>query len=209
MDYEKAPMEIENQSFTIIADEMKRSFDRATDLIIRRIIHATGDFEYEDITEFYNDAVARGLKAMEAGPVIYTDTRMALVGINKRVLSRLGGRVVCLVDDPSVAEEAQRRKVTRSIVGMERACADQETSVFVIGNAPTALLTLETQVRKDNVRPDLVIGVPVGFVSAAESKESFCDCGVPYITTRGRKGGTTVAVATINALLYMIDNKRQ
>lgn len=206
MEYIKEPMEIEKRSFEIITAELgNRSFEEREGKIIKRIIHTTADFQFADITMIREGAVEKGLQAIASGCKIYTDTKMALSGINKRKLAQYGCQVYCLVDDPQVSIEAKERGITRSIVGVEKAAADEETKIFVFGNAPTALFTLCQLIGEKKIEPSLVVGVPVGFVGAAESKEELLSQEIPCITVKGRKGGSTVAAAIINALLYMME----
>ena len=184
--------------------------------VIRRVIHTTADFEYEQTLVFSGNAVTSALTALRAARssaesdilssvTIVTDTNMALSGINKGALSRLNCRAVCYMADPAVAEDAERRGVTRAAVSMEKAAELKGPLIFAIGNAPTALLRLKELIDADAVRPELVVGVPVGFVNVVESKELIMESDVPYIVARGRKGGSTVAAAICNALLYMAE----
>lgn len=146
----------------------------------------------------------RGIEALREGCDIVTDTQMAKAGINKTVLGKLGGQVRCFMSDPDVAEEAERRGVTRAVVSMERAAALEKPCIFAVGNAPTALISLYELIRAGKLHPALVIGVPVGFVNVVESKEQIMTVGSPYIVARGRKGGSNVAAAICNAMLYQI-----
>ncbi len=206
MEYIKDPMEIERRSFEIITEELgERTFDEKEGKIIKRMIHTTADFQFADVTIIHKDAIEKALTALKQGCKIYTDTRMALSGINKKRLAQYGCEAYCLVDDPQVAQEAKERGITRSIVALERAAKDEATKIFVLGNAPTALFTLCQLILEEKTIPALVVGVPVGFVGAAESKEELLKHEVPYITVRGRKGGSTVAAAIVNALLYMME----
>lgn len=205
MSYIKDPLEIEKRSFEIITEELgEKSFPQDEGKIIKRMIHTSADFEYADITKIHPEAIKSALKAFMKGCSIYTDTNMALAGINKSILKKFNCKVYCLVDDPEVSREAKEKGLTRSMIGIERAIADTETKIFVIGNAPTALFILCEAIREKRVDPALVIGVPVGFVGAAESKEELLSLEIPYITTRGRKGGSTIAASIVNALLYML-----
>ncbi|MBM7614722.1 precorrin-8X methylmutase [Alkaliphilus hydrothermalis] len=206
MNYIKQPMEIEKRSFEIITEELGgRTFPEREGKIIKRVIHTTADFQYADITLIHPEAISEALESLGKGCKIYTDTKMAMAGMNKRALAKHQCEVYTLVDDPQVALEAKERGITRSMVGMEKAMADENTKIFVIGNAPTALFMLCQYMDEGKVNPSLVVGVPVGFVGASESKEELITKSVPYITTRGRKGGSTVAAAIINALLYMME----
>ena len=144
------------------------------------------------------------LEALRGGCDIVTDTQMAKAGINKTILARLGGQVHCFMSDPEVAAEAKERGVTRAVVSMERAAKLDKPCIFAIGNAPTALISLHDQIQAGDLHPALIIGVPVGFVNVVESKEMILPLDVPYIVARGRKGGSNVAAAICNALLYQI-----
>ena len=153
----------------------------------------------------FADAVTKGIEALRAGCDIVTDTQMAKAGINKTILASLGGEVHCFMSDPDVAAEARERGITRAIVSMERAAALPKPCIFAIGNAPTALISIKEQMEKNKLHPALIIGVPVGFVNVVESKELIIESGLaPYIVARGRKGGSNVAAAICNALLYQI-----
>ena len=153
---------------------------------------------------FSEGAVARALEALRGGCDIVTDTQMARAGINKTILGRLGGQVHCFMSDEDVAKEARERGITRATVSMERAAALDKPCIFAIGNAPTALFSLDAQIKAGKIRPALIIGVPVGFVNVVESKELIIGSEVPHIVARGRKGGSNVAAAICNAMLYQI-----
>lgn len=199
------PMDIEQRSFEIITELLgQRRLDPENELVIKRVIHTTADFEYTDSLAFSEHAVQKGLDALRAGCDIVTDTQMAKAGINKTALTRLGGQVHCFISDPDVAREAKDRGITRAAVSMERAARLEKPCIFAIGNAPTALLTLRTLLDEGRVSPALIIGVPVGFVNVVESKGQILTAGAPYIVARGRKGGSNVAAAICNALLYQI-----
>ncbi len=198
------PDKIEQLSFEIITRELKRDITGPAAPLVKRIIHTTADFEYAEITEILGGAIERGMGAIRSGCRIYCDTKMIQAGVNKERLGRYGSEIYTCVSDDDVIREAAARGVTRSIVGIEKAARDRNTKIFAIGNAPTALMTLKELIDKGETSPELVIGVPVGFVGAAESKEAIRDAGAPCIITRGRKGGSTVAVAIVNALIYMI-----
>jgi len=200
------PKDIENKSFEIITKELGHlKIDPALEPVIKRVVHTTADFEYAHILEFSHDAVEKGLASLRSGVRIYTDTKMIVAGVNKNILEKLDCEINSYIDDKEVVAEAHDRGLTRSIVGMEKAFSDEHTKIFVIGNAPTALFKLKELIEKTKIKPDLIIAVPVGFVGAAESKEEIKKAGVPYIVTNGRKGGSTVAVAILNALIYMIE----
>ena len=201
------PMDIEKRSFAIITELLgDRRLDPENELVIKRVIHTTADFDYVDNLAFSDHAVEKGIAALRAGCDIVTDTQMAKAGINKSILASLGGEVHCFMSDADVAAEAKERGVTRAFVSMERAAALEKPCIFAIGNAPTALFSLEALMETGKLRPALIIGVPVGFVNVVESKERlFAVCekhGVPAIVAMGRKGGSNVAAAICNALIY-------
>ena len=199
------PMDIEARSFEIITELLgDRKLDPENAPVIKRAIHTTADFDYADNLVFSPHAVQTGLEALRAGCDIVTDTQMARAGINKTILSKLGGQVHCFMSDPDVALEAKERGVTRAIVSMERAAKLPKPCIFAIGNAPTALISLHEQMQAGKLTPALIIGVPVGFVNVVESKELIIGSEVPHIVARGRKGGSNVAAAICNAMLYQI-----
>ncbi len=199
------PADIERRSFEIIGQILgERELDPENELVIKRAIHTTADFDYADNLVFSEHAVTKGIEALKRGCDIVTDTQMARSGINKGILSRLGGEVLCFMSDADVAAEAKERGVTRAIVSMEKAARLGKECVFAIGNAPTALIRLKELIDEGSIRPALVIGVPVGFVNVVESKELILGSDFPYIVARGRKGGSNVAAAICNALLYQI-----
>ena len=199
------PMDIEKRSFEIITELLgDRKLDSENELVIKRVIHTTADFDYADNLVFSQHAVSKGIQALKAGCDIVTDTQMARSGINKTVLERLGGAVHCFMSDPDVAAEAKARGITRAVVSMEHASKLDKPLIFAIGNAPTALMRLRELMDAGEVSPALVIGVPVGFVNVVESKEQIIESSAPHIVARGRKGGSNVAAAIVNALLYQI-----
>lgn len=199
------PADIEKRSFAIITEELGgRTFPEGVAEVVKRVIHTSADFDYADNLCFSPDAVERAKAALEAGATIVTDTNMALAGISKGTLAQLGGKAVCLMADEAVAREAKARGVTRATVSMEHAAKLDGPLIFAIGNAPTALIRLHELIEEGVVSPALVIGVPVGFVNVVESKELFLGGDTPYIIARGRKGGSNVAAAIVNALLYQI-----
>ena len=199
------PMDIEKRSFEIITELLgDRKLDSENELVIKRVIHTTADFDYADNLVFSEHAVRKGIEALKAGCDIVTDTQMARSGINKTVLEKLGGTVHCFMSDPEVAAEAKSRGITRAVVSMEHAARLTKPLIFAIGNAPTALMRLRELIDAGEVAPALVIGVPVGFVNVVESKEQIIESSAPYIVARGRKGGSNVAAAICNALLYQI-----
>lgn len=198
------PDQIEARSFAIIGEELgPLDVDPLTEQVVKRVIHATADFEFAQTLCFSAHAVEHGVAALRAGAHIVTDTTMVAAGINKRVLAGFGGVVHTFIADADVAEEARVRGLTRSAVSMERAAQMDGPLVFAIGNAPTALVRICELLEKGELRmPELVVGVPVGFVNVVESKELVMRSADNYIVSRGRKGGSTVAAAIINALLY-------
>ncbi len=199
------PMDIEKRSFEIITEILGDTrLDPENELVIKRVIHTTADFEYVQNLVFSDHAVQKGIEALRNGCDIVTDTQMAKSGINKTILGKLGGQVHCFMSDPDVAAEAKERGITRAIVSMERAAKLPKPCIFAIGNAPTALISLNEQMEAGTLNPALIIGVPVGFVNVVESKELIIESGVPHIVARGRKGGSNVAAAICNAMLYQI-----
>ncbi|NFG41262.1 precorrin-8X methylmutase [Clostridium botulinum] len=204
MDYLKNPMGIEEKSFEIIGEELgAHSFSDEELLIVKRVIHTTADFEYKDLVEISKHAINAGKEVLSKGATIYTDTNMALNGINKMALAKTNSKVICYVNEPDVHIEAKEKCITRSMAAVEKACSN-DVDIFVFGNAPTALFKLKELIKEKKANPKLIIAVPVGFVGAAESKENLDELGIPYIRVKGRKGGSTVGAAIVNALLYMI-----
>lgn len=200
------PMAIEKRSFEIITRELgSRQLEPELAPIIKRVIHTTADFDYADTLYFSQDAVKAGKEALLAGATIVTDTRMAEAGINKASLTKSGGVVRCFMSDPDVAAAAKERNITRAAVSMEKACTLDGPLIIAIGNAPTALLRLNELILEGRIKPNLIIGVPVGFVNVVESKEIIKASGVPCILSMGRKGGSNVAAAICNALLYELN----
>lgn len=199
------PMDIEKKSFEIIESHISDIFipDDRKD-IVKRVIHTTADFDYVENLKFSDDSISSALKALKEGATIVTDTNMAYSGINKTALAKIGGEAVCFMSDSDVAEEAKKRGITRAAVSMEKACSVSGNLIFAIGNAPTALLELDRLIKEGKVVPSLIIGVPVGFVNVCESKEIIMESGVPYIVAKGRKGGSNVAAAICNALIYKL-----
>lgn len=199
------PQQIEERSFQIITRLLEgRDFPAEIGPIVKRVIHTTADFDYADNLSFSPGAVEKGIAALKNGCHIVTDTSMAMAGINKTALARLGGQVHCFIADPDVAAQAKARGITRSAISMEKAAELDQPCIFAIGNAPTALQSLYELIRAGRVKPALLIGVPVGFVNVVESKEQIMTSGVPYIVARGRKGGSNVAAAICNGLIYQI-----
>ena len=204
------PEEIETESFRIIDGEVgPHPWPPAEWPVVRRIIHTSADFDYARSLFFTTDAVACGIAALKAGRGIVTDTNMAMAGISKDRLKRFHVGASCFVADTGVARQAREEGITRSILAMRKGAAEPNNGIFVIGNAPTALFELLRLVREEDFRPCLVVALPVGFVGAAESKERLIhegeELGIPFITNRGRKGGSNVAAAVVNALLIMAE----
>lgn len=203
------PMEIERRSFEIISQEAgDRIPDDERAMIIKRVVHTSADFEYIDNLCFSEGAVEKALKALRDGAWIVTDTTMALSGINKRSLALAGGEARCFIGDEDVAAEAKRLGVTRASVCVDKAARLGRPLIYAAGNAPTALIRLYELITQGVFRPELIIGVPVGFVNVVQSKELIMQTDVPYIVARGRKGGSNVAAAICNALLYQLDGSR-
>ena len=198
------PMEIEKKSMEIIEGNLPADILEENKAVVKRVIHCTADFDYAENLTFSKDAVKKALEALRQGCHIVTDTQMALSGINKVAAAKLGCTVHCFMSDPDVAKQAQERGCTRAVVSMEKAAKLKKPLIFAIGNAPTALLRLRELIDSGEVAPELVIGVPVGFVNIIESKESIMETDVPFIVAKGRKGGSNVAAAIVNALMYQI-----
>lgn len=205
-DYIKNPSRIEERSFEIILDELgEHNFDEREIQIVRRVIHTTADFEYANLIDIHAEAIDIAIKALKGGSNIYADTNMVMSGTNKRKLKELSSEIYCLVHDEEVFKIAKERGITRSMAGIEKAMMDEKTKIYAIGNAPTAIFRMLELIEEGMPKPDLVIGVPVGFVGAEESKEALRESGIPYIVVRGRKGGSPVAATILNAIMYQID----
>lgn len=202
------PADIERTSMGIITAELAArglAVPPENAAVVKRVIHTTADFDYAENLRFTPGAAAAGVAAMRAGAVVITDTNMALAGITKPGLAKLGGQAACYMADPEVAARAKAEGTTRAVAAMHKAAAEHPGAILAVGNAPTALLTIAEQIEA-GLRPALVIGVPVGFVNVVESKQRlFVTCeahGVPAIVAMGRKGGSNVAAAICNALIY-------
>ncbi|MDS1004503.1 precorrin-8X methylmutase [Clostridium sporogenes] len=203
-DYIKKPMDIEKRSFEIIEEEMgEYNFADEELKIVKRVIHTTADFEYKDLIYIKQGAVEAAKEILKKGTKIYTDTNMALSGINKKALKDLNSTVQCFVSREDVASIAKDRGITRSMAAVELA-AEEGIEFFVFGNAPTALYKLMELMKEGKANPKFIIGVPVGFVGAAESKKELEKLDIPFITIKGRKGGSNVAASIVNALMYML-----
>jgi len=206
MEFMNNPRAIEDRSMAIIEESLPELLELPVEerQVIKRVVHATGDTSYADLVRIHPGAVAAGLAAIRAGCTVVTDVNMVKAGINRRRLEALGVKVNCYISDLRVAEEARQEGLTRAAVAMRRAAAELEGGIAVIGNAPTALVALCDLIKQEKVTPALVVGVPVGFVGARESKELLMSTPVPYITVPGTKGGSTIAVAVMNALLNLV-----
>lgn len=198
------PAQIEARSMQIIESELTAEIPEEHRAVVKRVIHCTADFDYAVNLCFSAHAVELALAALRGGCDIVTDTQMARSGVNKAAAARLGCEIHCFMSDPDVAAEAKARGITRAAVSMEKAAKLKKPLIFAVGNAPTALLKLRELIDAGALTPRLVIGVPVGFVNVVESKEEIMHTGVPYIVARGRKGGSNVAAAIVNALMYEI-----
>ncbi|MHB8481651.1 MAG: precorrin-8X methylmutase [Nitrospiria bacterium] len=197
------PTKIEEESFKIIESELgQHAFSDQEFQVVRRVIHASADFEFAKNLRFHPEAISSGVAALQRGASIVADVEMIQSGISKAGLKRFGGEVNCYISDEDVMAEAKRLGITRAICSMRKA-VKTSAEIYAIGNAPTALFELIRLVQEGAVRPALIVGVPVGFVSAVESKEALLGVQTPFITTIGRKGGTPVAVAMINALIRL------
>ena len=205
------PEQIEQRSFEIIDGELKKRgivLPKEQEMITKRVIHTTADFEYTDTLTFSEGAVGIARELLKKGVDIVTDTNMALSGINKRSLAGLGGEVHCYMADETVAKLARERGTTRAAVSMEIAAKIQKPVIFAVGNAPTALIQIYEMMQGSDWRPAFVIGVPVGFVNVEAAKELILQTDVPFIINRGRKGGSNVAAAICNALIYELTRNR-
>lgn len=197
------PKEIEKRSFEIITKELgNRKLDERQAPVIKRVIHTTADFDYLENLCFSENAVELLQEAIRGGACIVTDTQMVRSGINKKELQKYGGEVYCFMSDEDVAKRAAENQTTRAVASMEKAAELKKEIIFAIGNAPTALIRLYELMREGRIKPRGIIGVPVGFVNVVEAKELILETETPYIVARGRKGGSNVAAAVCNALLY-------
>lgn len=202
------PKEIEKRSFEMITNELNHPLDPVLAPIIKRVIHTTADFDYVDSLYFSSGVVPHALDALRQGMTLVTDTTMAMAGINKRALNQLGCQVECFIADEDVAEAAKLNGTTRSREAMMKASKLSGKLGFVVGNAPTALVALYEMMNTNALNPAFIIGVPVGFVNVVQSKELIRQSGAPCILSMGRKGGSNVAAAIVNALLYMIVDRK-
>lgn len=203
-----SPAEIEKRSFEIITEELKKRGIKLSGPqapVIKRCIHTSADFDYAGNLAFSENAVEKALEALRSGASIVTDTQMGRSGINKNVLSKFGGQAYCFMSDGDVAETAKKNGTTRAAASMDKACTLSEKLIFAVGNAPTALIRLYELIQEEKLKPELVIGVPVGFVNVVQSKELIMSLSdTPYIVAQGRKGGSNIAACICNALLYML-----
>ncbi|OCL26126.1 precorrin isomerase [Orenia metallireducens] len=204
MEFNKNPKGIEARSMEIITEEVGNlGQSPQEDKVIKRVIHATADLEFAKLVVISKGAVEAGLSALKAGINIVTDVNMLKAGITKGKRRELNIKVNCFISNEEIATEAKKLGITRSMMSMRRAAQDKDNKIFAIGNAPTALFELIRLVKEGKAAPELIIGTPVGFVGAKESKEELEKLDIPYITVRGRKGGSPVAASIVNALLYM------
>lgn len=198
------PEEIETRSFEIIDDEAgSHDFSDREWQIVRRMIHTSADFEYMKTVRIQKNAVEAGIAAIRSGCTILTDTNMAKSGIRKRDILRYGGDILCKIADKDVSDEAKATGKTRAVVAVETSADQMKGGIYVVGNAPTALIRLSEMIEAGQIEPALIIGLPVGFVNTVESKELLLQTGVPCITNVGRKGGSNVAASVVNALIIM------
>ena len=202
------PADIERRSFEIIESELKTEIPENIKPVVIRAIHTTADFDYAENLYFSDNVIDTALKVLDMDAVIVTDTNMAKAGINKSALARHGCDCMCFMADEDIAETAKRNGTTRAAASVDKAAKLGKPAIYAAGNAPTALVRLCDHISAGDFIPELVIGAPVGFVNVVQSKEMLIASGVPCIVARGRKGGSNVAAAICNALLYMLDNKK-
>jgi precorrin-8X/cobalt-precorrin-8 methylmutase len=199
---------IEVKSFEMIDEEIgEHSFTEDQYPVVRRVIHASADFELGKSMIFHRDAIRSGIEAVRSGKPVVADVQMIQSGVSKQRIEKYGGDVRVYISDPDVMEEAKRLNTTRAIISMRKAIKEADGGIFAIGNAPTALLELIRLIKEGEARPGLVIGLPVGFVSAPESKEELAKLDIPFITNIGRKGGSTVTVAALNAITLLAEQE--
>ena len=199
------PQDIEKRSFAIISQELEEKgivLPKEQELVTKRAIHTSADFDYAKTMTYSDHAVEIAKKLIQNGADIVTDTNMALAGVNKKELAKYGGEAHCFMAEEEVAKMAKERGVTRAAVSMEKAAQIEKPVIFAIGNAPTALIELYQMIQSESYRPAFIIGVPVGFVNVEAAKDLILKTDVPYIINRGRKGGSNIAAAICNALLY-------
>ncbi len=210
MDFIKQPMDIENRSMEIIAPHLSGlNLSEAETKVYSRMIHASGDVDYAPLIRLHPYAIAAAQAALQKGCNIYTDVEMVRTGIHKASFNRYGGRIECRVADPAIAVMAKAEGITRSMAAMRSFGRDLAGAIVAIGNAPTALFEVLRLAEEENVLPAVIIGIPVGFVGAADSKKALAEnTKVPYITVEGTKGGSPIAAAAVNAIMYLLDNRR-
>jgi len=202
------PNEIEKLSFRIIEEEAgDHGLPEKQWPIVRRMIHTSADFDYIHSVKFHQDAIHEGLKAIRTGQTIITDTQMAMSGIRKKSLEKYGCRLKCFMSDENVAQKALDEQITRASAAVDYAQDLINGGIYAVGNAPTALLRLLELIEQNKVKPALILGFPVGFVNAAESKAALCKCKIPFITNMGRKGGSNILAAVVNALIIMAEDE--
>ena len=210
MDFIKQPMDIENKSMEIIAPHLAGlNLSEAETKVYSRMIHASGDVDYAKVIRLHPKAIEATQEALKRGANIYTDVEMVRTGINKKAFGRYGGKIECRVADPEIAEIAKRESITRSMAAMRAFGKELAGSIIAIGNAPTALFEVLRLAEKENILPAVIIGIPVGFVGAADSKKLLAENTlVPYVTVEGTKGGSPIAASVVNAIMYILDNRR-
>lgn len=210
MDFIKQPMDIENKSMEIIAPHLAGlNLNEAETKVYSRMIHASGDVDYAQVIRLHPKAIEATHEALKRGANIYTDVEMVRTGINKKAFGRYGGKIECRVADPEIAEIAKRESITRSMAAMRAFGKELAGSIIAIGNAPTALFEVLRLAKEENILPAVIIGIPVGFVGAADSKKLLAENTlVPYVTVEGTKGGSPIAASVVNAIMYILDNRR-
>lgn len=210
MDFIKQPMDIENKSMEIIAPHLAGlNLNEAETKVYSRMIHASGDVDYAKVIRLHPKAIEATQEALKRGANIYTDVEMVRTGINKKAFGRYGGKIECRVADPEIAEMAKREGITRSMAAMRTFGKALKGAIVAIGNAPTALFEVLRLAEEEKILPAVVIGIPVGFVGAADSKKLLAENTlVPYVTVEGTKGGSPIAASVVNAIMYLLDNRR-
>ena len=200
------PMDIEKRSFEIIEEELTTEIPAQYKPIVKRVTHTTADFSYETSMAFSFGVIEQALQALRLGTAIVTDTNMAKSGISRNMAEKYHCPLYCYMAEETVAEEAKRCQTTRAVASVEKAAKENPECIMVVGNAPTALFKIKELYEQGIFAPKLVIGVPVGFVNVVEAKEAIMSSNIPYIVAKGRKGGSNVAAAIVNALFYMAEN---
>ena len=210
MDFIKQPMDLENKSMKIIAPHLAGlNLSEAETKVYSRMIHASGDVDYAQVIRLHPKAIEATQEALKRGANIYTDVEMVRTGINKKAFGRYGGKIECRVADPEIADIAKREGITRSMAAMRAFGKELAGAIIAIGNAPTALFEVLRLAEKENILPAVIIGIPVGFVGAADSKKLLAENTlVPYVTVEGTKGGSPIAASVVNAVMYLLDNRR-